>query len=145
MKLEIVPITFTEANEYIAQHHRHHRPVLGCKFCVAVSNGEVRGVAICGRPVSRVLDDGWTIEVNRLCTDGTKNACSMLYAAAWRAARALGYKRCVTYILTTEWGMSLRAAGWKMVGSVKGRSWSCPSRPRVELNHGDKTKWLIEA
>lgn len=74
------------------------------------------GVAIVGRPVSRHLDDGWTLEVNRLCTDGSRNACSALYAAAWRAARAMGYKRLVTYILESENGASLRAAGWKCVG-----------------------------
>lgn len=129
--LSIVPITFKEANEYVKQYHRHHKPVVGCKFCVACSDESgIVGVAIVGRPVARSMDDGRTLEVNRLCTNGTKNACSILYAAAWRAARSLGYLRVITYILASETGASLRASGYREVGSVKGREWSCKSRPR---------------
>lgn len=92
--LEITPITIKEANAFIEEHHRHHRPVPGAKFALAVSDGcSVRGVAIVGRPVARGNDNGWTLEVNRVCTDGARNACSMLYGAAWRAAKAMGYKR----------------------------------------------------
>lgn len=132
--LEIVPMTLREANAYVDQHHRHHGPTVGHKFAIGLSNGEeIVGVAIVGRPVSRHLDDGWTLEVNRLCTDGTKNACSMLYAAAWRAARAMGYKRIVTYILDTESGTSLRAAGWKCVGQAGGLRWTGKRRPEVDL------------
>ena len=101
--LEIVPMTLAEANAFVQKNHRHHKPVVGHKYslgCAAEDN--IVGVAIVGRPVSRYLDDGWTLEVTRLCTDGTKNACSMLYAAAWRAARAMGYKRLITYILITR-------------------------------------------
>ena len=117
--LEIVPMTLREANAFVEQNHRHHGATVGHKFSFGLSDGEkIVGVAIVGRPVSRHLDDGWTLEVNRLCTDGTRNACSMLYAAAWRAARAMGYKRVVTYILDTENGASLRAAGWKCVGQA---------------------------
>jgi hypothetical protein len=131
--LEIVPVTFSEANEYVRRFHRHHKPVVGCKFCVACSDGiNIVGVAIVGRPVARSLDNGRTLEVNRLCTNGAKNACSILYAAAWRAARALGYIKLITYILASESGSSLRASGWREVGSVKGRSWSCESRPRID-------------
>lgn len=84
MALELCPMTLKEANAYVEQHHRHHKPVTGHKFSIGCSDGEkIVGVAIVGRPVSRHLDDGWTLEVNRLCTDGTHNACSMLYAAAW--------------------------------------------------------------
>lgn len=94
--LEIVPMTLREANAFVEQNHRHHGATVGHKFSIGLSDGEkIVGVAIVGRPVSRHLDDGWTLEVNRLCTDGTRNACSMLYAAAWRAARAMGYKRVV--------------------------------------------------
>ena len=82
---------------------------------------------------SLLLDDGWTLEVNRLCTDGTRNACSMLYAAAWRAARAMGYKRIVTYILESENGASLRASGWKCVGQAGGLRWTGKRRPEVDL------------
>lgn len=133
MSLEIVPINFDEACVFIAQHHRHHKPPIGHKFSVACSNGkEIVGVATVGRPVARMLDDGWTLEVNRLCTDGTKNACSMLYAASWRVAKNLGYKKLITYILDSESGVSLSAAGWKLIGQAGGGSWSVPSRPRVD-------------
>ena len=134
IRLEIVPMTLREANAYVEQHHRHHGPVAGQKYSIGLSDGEkIVGVAIVGRPVSRHLDDGWTLEVNRLCTDGTKNACSMLYAAAWRAARAMGYKRLVTYILESENGASLRAAGWKCVGQAGGLRWTGERRPEVDL------------
>lgn len=134
MSLEIVPCELGEANAFIEQHHRHHGRVVGHKFSIAVTDesAEVRGVAIVGRPVARRLDDGWTLEVTRLATDGCEHACSALYAAAWRAARAMGYRKVITYILGTETGVSLKAAGWKCVGSTPGRSWSVPSRPRVD-------------
>ena len=132
--LEIVPMTLREANAFVEQNHRHHGATVGHKFSIGLSDGEkIVGVAIVGRPVSRHLDDGWTLEVNRLCTDGTRNACSMLYAAAWRAARAMGYKRVVTYILDTENGASLRAAGWKCVGQAGGLRWTGTRRPEVDL------------
>lgn len=134
MALEIVPITLKEANAFVAEHHRHHGPVTGHKFSIGCSDGEkIVGAAIIGRPVSRYLDDGWTLEVNRLCTDGTRNACSMLYASAWRAARALGYKRLIAYIMESENGVSLRAAGWQCVGQAGGLQWTGKRRPEVEL------------
>jgi len=109
-----------EANAFVAAHHRHHKPVPGAKFCLAVSEGDkVRGVAIVGRPVARLLDNGWTLEVNRVCTDGARNACSMLYGAAWRAAKALGFRRLITYTLPEEGGASLRA-GFRNCGMTKG-------------------------
>jgi hypothetical protein len=131
--LEIVPCELVEANDFVSQHHRHHRPVTGHKFSLAVSDGEtVRGVAIVGRPSSRMLQDGETLEVTRVATDGAINACSALYAACWRAARAMGYRRLVTYILADELGTSVRAAGWKEVGATRGGSWNRPNRPRVD-------------
>lgn len=131
--LVIVPCDFSEANAFVAKHHRHHRPIPGAKFSVAVArDGDIVGVAMVGRPVARMLDDGWTLEVNRVATDGTKNACSMLYGAAWRVAKAMGYRKLVTYILNTEPGTSLSAAGWKVCAEVVGRSWSCTSRPRID-------------
>lgn len=147
MKLTLTPITLREANAYVEQHHRHHGPSRGCIVCVAVAEGDaVRGVAIVGRPVARGADDGFTAEVTRCCTDGARNACSMLYAAAWRAVRALGYRRLITYTLETEGGASLRAAGFKVVGQVAGRSWSCPSRPRVDTHPlQDKLRWEVAA
>ncbi|MGK2829221.1 XF1762 family protein [Ralstonia pseudosolanacearum] len=145
MTLSVVPISFAEANAFVAQHHRHHKPMAGCKFTVAVAEVDrVVGVAIVGRPVARALDDGWTLEVNRLCTDGHRNACSMLYAAAWRSARALGYRRLITYTLPEEGGASLRAAGWRLIGAAGGGSWNCPSRPRVDTHPTQqKLRWEV--
>lgn len=132
--LELVPITLKEANSFIEQHHRHNKAVVGHKFSVAASDeGKIVGVVIVGRPVSRYLDDGWTLEVNRLCTDGTKNACSFLYSAAWRAARNMGYKKLITYILKSDNGVSLKASGWKCVGEAGGLKWTGKRRPEVDL------------
>lgn len=132
--LEIVPIDFSEAKVFIEEHHRHHVPPIGHKFSIGLSDGErIVGVVTVGRPVSRHLDDGSTLEVNRLCVlDGIKNGCSKLYAAAWRVTKNLGYKKLITYILSSESGTSLYASGWRMVGTNNGGSWSVKSRPRVD-------------
>jgi hypothetical protein len=154
-RLGLQPISLRAANAFVLEHHRHHRPVPGAKFSLAVclDDGEpvdptrerqIVGVVIVGRPVARLLDDGWTLEVTRLCTDGTRNACSKLYAAASRVARALGYTRLITYTLPAEGGASLRAAGWHLVGLRGGGSWNHPSRPRretPELLRGPKLLW----
>jgi hypothetical protein len=118
----------------VRAHHRHHQPSVGDVFSLAVADesGEVRGVAMVGRPVARALCDGWTLEVTRVATDGCPNACSALYGAAWRAARALGWRRLITYTLASESGTSPRAAGWRLLGEVQAKSWSTPSRPRVD-------------
>lgn len=145
LRLTLVPMTLEEGNAFVRRHHRHHKAVAGYKFALGAAEGEtVVGVALVGRPVARRLDDGWTLEVNRLCTDGTKNACSFLYAASWRATRALGYRSLITFTLPEEGGASLRAAGWRLVGSTPGRSWSVPSRPRVD-RHPLQEKWRWEA
>jgi hypothetical protein len=144
VKLEIQPISLAEANAFVAKHHRHHKPVVGHKYSIAVADDEIRGVAIVGRPVSRHLDDGWTLEVNRVCTDGARNACSMLYAAAWNAAKAMGYKRLITYTLPEEGGASLRGAGWRVVGVRGGGNWNVKSRPRIDTAaelQGQKLLW----
>jgi len=143
MSLTLQPITLAEASAFIREHHRHHIPPVGWKFGIAVNDGEtVRGVITVGRPVARHVDDGWTLEVTRCCTDGTRHAPSMLYAAAWRAAKALGYKRLITYTLASESGVTLKASGWREIGQVKGRSWSCESRPRVDKHPlEDKRIW----
>jgi hypothetical protein len=143
MTLELQPITFAEAAAFIRLHHRHHLPSVGHKFSIAVNDGaRVVGVVMVGRPVARHLANGWTLEVTRNCTDGTKNAASMLYGAAWRATRALGYRRLITYTLIEESGTSLRAAGWKTIGQTQGGSWDTPSRPRVDkAPTGQKTLW----
>jgi hypothetical protein len=127
------PIDLASANDFVTRLHRHHKPVRGHKFSIAASDDlGIRGVVIVGRPVSRILDDGLTLEVTRLCTDGRANACSFLYGAAARAAFALGYRRIGTYIRADELGTSLVGAGWRMVAQVKGRSWDCASRPRID-------------
>jgi hypothetical protein len=147
VRLVIVPCSIGDARAFVDQVHRHHRAPLSGLFALAVaSGGGIVGVAIVGRPVARGLQDGFTAEVTRLATDGTKNACSALYAAAWRAARALGYRKLVTYTLASESGTSVRAAGWALVGSVRGRSWDTPSRPRVDrAPTQDKLRWEVSA
>ena len=132
-KLCKVPLPLDEANAFVAAHHRHHKPVVGHKFSLgAVLGEEVVGVVIVGRPVSRHRDDGLTMEVTRLCTDGTRNACSFLYGASAKAAFALGYVRIGTYILAEEPGTSLMASGWRLVGETPGGSWARTTRPRVD-------------
>jgi hypothetical protein len=145
LKLTAYPVDLAEANAFVTEHHRHHKPVVGHKFSIGAAMGEtIVGVVIVGRPVARMRDDGMTLEVTRLATDGTRNACSFLYGAAARACFALGYKRIGTYILKDEPGASLRAAGWRLIGEAGGGSWSVPSRPRVD-KHPLQTKLLWEA
>lgn len=143
-------IDLAEANAFVSAHHRHHRPVVGHLFSLAAvadfddcGASKIVGVVIVGRPVSRMRDDGVTAEVTRLCTDGTKNACSFLYGAAAKAAFALGFKRIGTYILATEPGTSLTGAGWRMIGETTGGSWSRSDRPRVD-KHPTQAKLLFE-
>ena len=144
-KLTIVPVTLEEANAFVREHHRHHKPVPGAKFCIGVSeDSKMVGVCIVGRPVSRMLDDGWTLEVNRTATDGTRNANSMLYASAWKVCKGLGYHKLITYTLPSEGGASLRGAGWKCIGERGGGKWSRESRPRVDT-HPTQKKLLWEA
>lgn len=166
--LVIVPVTFRQAQAFIAEHHRHHKPPRGMKFCLGVAaaradkacpdcgvpmtvedglwycdqcdayhgeadDSQLVGVATVGRPVARAYDDGLTLEVNRTCTTGEPNVNSMLYGAAWRAAKALGYRRLITYTQAGESGVSLRAAGWRVVAERAGRpSWAESS---VALRH----------
>jgi hypothetical protein len=122
--LRIVPTDLKTANEFVGRLHRHSRPVVGHKFSVGVEDetGKLRGVAIVGRPVARRLDDGTAAEITRLCTDGAKNACSMLYGAARKAARALGHDPIFTYTLPEEGGSSLRAAGFRIDKEYAGGS-----------------------
>jgi len=154
VSLRITPMDRDGANAYVRQHHRHSKSVVGYKFAVAVAKPspfnqpnnfqfwETCGVAIAGRPVARALDDGMTLEILRVCTDGARNACSKLYAACCRAARALGYRRAITYTLASEIGTSLRAAGFRPVAEVADRQWDCPSRPRQERDLvGGKVRW----
>lgn len=145
MSLRLISMTRAEAHAFIRQHHRHHKPSIGDVFCLGAADGDrVVAVACVGRPVARMLDDGATLEVTRLATDGTRNACSFLYGACWRAARALGWSRLVTYTLPEEGGASLRAAGWKCLGQAGGGSWDRKARPRVDTAPTQtKLRWEI--
>jgi len=144
-RLQIVPCDLIVAKAYVKRIHRHHKPPVTYKFALAVADadGVFHGVAIVGTPVARGLNDGWTLEVTRVCTDGTDNACSALYGACARTAKALGYRRILTYTLPAEGGGSLRGAGWIETGQTPGRSWHTASRPRAIEEHplGVKTRW----
>ena len=144
MGFRAVPLTQRQANAFIKAYHRHHAPSVGDRFRIGVElDGRLVGVAVVGRPVSRVLDNGTTVEVTRLCTDGTPNACSFLYSRCARIAREFGYARIVTYILGTEPGISLAASGWIMDKEVEGQEWSRPSRPRqTSAPACDKQRWV---
>ena len=145
MALDIRPLTFAQAKSYILEKHRHHKPPISWKFGIGCFDGnDLVGVVCVGRPVARMLDNGLTCEVTRLCTNGTRNACSMLYGAARRCALAMGYKRIITYILESEPGTSLKASGWRFVKLSGGGSWSRPSRGRKDKHPLDK-KQLWEA
>lgn len=144
--MRVSPVTLREAKAFVLAHHRHHDPPVGGLFAIAAAvGGEVVSVVIVGRPVARLLIDGYTAEVTRLCArPGSPNACSMLYAAAWRAGRAMGYRRLVTYTLAEEGGSSLRAAGWRLIGEAGGGTWDRKSRPRVDT-HPTQAKLRWEA
>ena len=143
-RLLLRTIGLAEANDFVRVLHRHHRPVVGHKCSLgAVSAETLVGVAIVGRPVSRMRDDGVTLEVTRLCTDGTRNACSFLYGAAARACFALGYRRIGTYLLASETGASVLAAGWRCLGERGGGAWIRTGRPRNDAHPLDR-KTLFE-
>ena len=169
MGLGLRPITRDEAAAFIREHHRHHGVPVGDLWRHAAVDdcGCIVGVAVCGRPVARELDDGLTMEVTRMCTDGEPNANSILYAAAERTAIAKGYRRRLTYLLASEWdrfrdpvtgevvsdpscggrrvgGAGVRAIGWQELWRVKGRSWDCKSRPRTD-KHPTQDKVAIGA
>lgn len=130
-KFEAAPIDLKQANDFVNKLHRHHDAVYRDKYRVAAKmDGKIVGVVQVGRPVSRMLDDGKTLEVVRLCTDGTKDACSFLYGRAARIAKELGYKKIITYILESESGESLKAAGFKLSAVTRGGSWDRESRRR---------------
>lgn len=144
MRLKLAPLTLKQANEMIARLHRHHKTVVGHRFSIGVqnSNGFV-GAVVVGRPVARMTDQNNVAEVTRLVTDGTPHACSMLYAAAARAAEAMGYQKIQTFILENEPGTSLKAAGWKFETMSGGGDWNRPSRGgrRIDQPMVRKQKW----
>lgn len=145
MPLRVAPCTIKQANDYVAMFHRHSGRTVGHLWSTAVvdHHGLVHGVSITGRPLARMLQDGATFEVLRVCTNGTPNACSMLYSAAWRAARAMGYWRGITYIRDDELGTSLKASGWRPVAAVAGgRSWNSEGRYR-ESTRKATVRWEV--
>ncbi len=142
--LEVVAVELRQANEFVARHHRHHKPEVGHRFSIGArrcDTGELCGVAIVGRPKARLIDQHRVVEVTRLVTDGTKNVCSLLYASAARAAKAIGYDEIITYTLESEPGTSLRAVGWEEVSRVRAEDWSRPSRSRKPAMIASKRKW----
>ena len=143
--MKVFPINLIQANEFVARHHRHHKPVTGCKFCIGVlNNNRVVGVAICGRPVSRYYDNGVTLEINRLCTDGTRNACSFLYGACARVAKAMGYQKIITYILESENGASLKASNFDFKGRAGGKMWTGERKHDNGVPQEYKAKYELE-
>ena len=135
IKLQLVPISISEANEFVFNFHRHNKPTQGGKFAIGASDGtELIGVAIIGRPIARFLDDGFTAEVLRVCTldDSPKNTCSKLYGASWRASKAMGYTKIITYTLQSESGASLKGAGWEVVAESKSNKTGWMNRPGRE-------------
>ena len=152
--IELRPITLREANALVARWHRHHRPVRGCAFSIgAFVEGEPAGAVIVGRPVAPALQDGVTFEVTRLVTNGEPHAASRLLGAAWRAARAMGVRRMVSYTRADEAGTCYRAAGWTAVAEVDGRAWTTGNKadrwlpglyePTTEIV--DRVRWEVAA
>jgi hypothetical protein len=147
--VRIIPLTLKQANALILRDHRHHKPVVGHRFSLGVQeDGELIGAAVVGRPVSRELDPYMVAEVTRLVTNGTPNACSMLYGATARAAKAMGFSKIQTYILDSEPGTSLRAAGWLMETTTNGGDWNSSKKfadqgRRTDQPMGPKQRWGI--
>lgn len=143
--MKVAPMTLRAARAYVNANHRHHRAPQGGLFAVGVeADGQLVGCAIVGKPVSRMLNDGRTVEITRVCTDGTRNACSFLYRVCVRVANAMGYRKVLTYTLATEGGASLRGAGFRQTATTSGGSWSRPSRGRTD-KHPTQEKFRWEA
>ena len=146
MNYKFQPISLKQANEFVSNHHRHNKPVAGHKFSIGLfDDDKLIGVAICGRPVARMADDGLTLEILRVCTDGTRNANSMLYSRVKKIAQVIGYQKVLTYTLTEESGSSLRAVGAQKSGIVKPREWSRKKRERnsQDVYKKEKIRWIL--
>jgi len=141
--LNIRPTTYKIASKYVNEHHRHHNASQGCKFCIACYDDETLvGVAMCGRPIARKYDDGFTCEINRVCTDGTKNACSKLYGACCRIAKEMGYKKIITYTLMSENGSSLKASNFTCEGKSGGLHWTGARNKNQQIPKEMKNRWV---
>lgn len=152
--MTVRPFSLSAANLVVARWHSHHKPVRGHKFSLGAEvDGEMVGVVIVGRPVAQALDDGLTYEVTRLCTNGHRNAASCLLGAAWRASKAMGVRRMVSYTRADEDGTSYKAAGWRRVAEVEGRGWVTGNKadrwlpglyePTTEVV--DRVRWEVSA
>lgn len=145
--MRVVPLTLKQANDLVSRLHRHHKPARGHRFSIGAEvKGVLVGAAIVGRPVARMTDQYRVAEVNRLVTDGTFNACSILYAAAARAAKAMGFYRIQTFILISEPGTSLKASGWKDDGVSAGGDWNGGARQgrRTDQPMEQKKRWVLD-
>lgn len=145
--MKIIPMTIRDANEFVQNVHRHHGKTAGGKFAIGVTDDDmqIHGVAIAGRPVSRVLDDGFTLEINRCCTDGMRNACSALYGACIRIARNMGYRRVITYTLQSENGASVKAANFRFDGIAGAAQWTGKRSGRDNgVPREQKKKWVYD-
>ena len=144
--LRVIPYTLKQANQFIAQHHRHHKPVQGHRFSLACvdSSQLICGVCVVGRPTARETPQYKVGEVTRMCTDGASNACSILYAAAARVCREMGFEKIQTFILENESGVSLKAAGWVFEQMSNGGNWNRPSRGkrRTDQPMNAKQRWV---
>lgn len=142
--MKIVPLTLKQANDLVESLHRHHKKVVGHRFSIGLEvDGTLVGAAICGRPVARKTDQDRILEVSRLVTDGTENACSALYGACARVAKEMGFKKIQTFILESEPGTSLKASGWIDEGKAGGLDWNVPSRGgrRTDQPQVMKRRW----
>lgn len=142
--MKTIPLTISQANKFINDKHRHHKPVTGHRFSIGcVKSGEIIGVCVVGRPVARNTSQYMVAEVTRLCTDGSKNACSFLYGAAARIAKEMGFESIQTFTLPEEGGVSLVASGWEMVAISAGGDWNSSSHKnrRTDQPQGEKCKW----
>lgn len=147
MNYNFQPISLKTANAFVLLNHRHNKPVAGHKFSIGLydDDNKLIGVAICGRPVARMADDGLTLEVLRVCTDGTRNANSMLYSRVKKIAQVIGYRKVLTYTLKEESGASLKAVGAQKDGIVKPREWTRVKRERgsQDVYKKEKIRWIL--
>ena len=147
LQFKVMPLTLKQANEFVGKWHRHHKPVQGHRFSIGAIDEQtiIRGACIVGRPVSRKVDAYHVAEVTRLVTDGTPNACSFLYGAATRVAKEMGFAKIQTYILESESGISLKAAGWSFEGWTQGGDWNHSTAYRGTRRRdqpmGKKQRW----
>ena len=141
--MQIRPMTCGEASDFINKYHKPTKATARHKLSIGLyDNNKLGGCAVCGRPVSRYLDDGFTCEINRLCTDGTKNACSMLYGACCRVAKEMGYKKIITYILESENGASLKASNFICEGEAGGTHWTGKRNKGQDIPKEMKIRWV---